>query len=367
MICSLRSVVSGLFLNYNNSMSELTAQSYQKLVHSIDQEFQRGIFEVKKQLERQRLETYWNVGRDIHRYIEISQIQENERKKFFTQLSKDLNRDNYFLKQLCAFFIAYPQIPEKKGISWSHYRELLLISTKREREKWERRIIKDRIPCKDFSDILHEDILKPGRDDAGLQSQGVLTVVRGNLYIYRMVSPNEVPWSTDSVVVDLGFGIRREVMADASSSLAVGHRVVSYKNNAEYEIKRTDISSKSMYTYRAVVERVIDGDTIIANIDCGFQCWSHQRLRLRGINTPELSESGGVSAQRFVRRALKSCEWIIVKTYLDRKDAYGRYLADIFFDADGLAYGNPQYVADKGRYLNQLLIDEGHANIYGSS
>ena len=42
-----------------------------------------------------------------------------------------------------------------------------------------------------------------------------------------------------------------------------------------------------MYVYNAKLVRVIDGDTIDAVIDLGFDVWVKKRVRLYGINTPE--------------------------------------------------------------------------------
>ena len=39
-----------------------------------------------------------------------------------------------------------------------------------------------------------------------------------------------------------------------------------------------------MYIYKAKCERVVDGDTIDANIDLGFDTWKKTRIRLVGIN-----------------------------------------------------------------------------------
>jgi len=42
-----------------------------------------------------------------------------------------------------------------------------------------------------------------------------------------------------------------------------------------------------MYEYRATLIRVIDGDTVDAKIDLGFDVWIKKRIRLHGINAPE--------------------------------------------------------------------------------
>jgi micrococcal nuclease len=42
-----------------------------------------------------------------------------------------------------------------------------------------------------------------------------------------------------------------------------------------------------MYIYKAKCERVVDGDTIDATIDLGFDTWKKIRIRLVGINAAE--------------------------------------------------------------------------------
>ena len=42
-----------------------------------------------------------------------------------------------------------------------------------------------------------------------------------------------------------------------------------------------------MYTYNATVVKIVDGDTIDAEIDLGFDIKIKKRIRLSGINAPE--------------------------------------------------------------------------------
>ena len=42
-----------------------------------------------------------------------------------------------------------------------------------------------------------------------------------------------------------------------------------------------------MYTYKIKLDRVVDGDTIDAYIDLGFDVSVKKRIRFMGINTPE--------------------------------------------------------------------------------
>jgi len=42
-----------------------------------------------------------------------------------------------------------------------------------------------------------------------------------------------------------------------------------------------------MYNYNAKLDRVVDGDTVDAVIDLGFNVYIKKRIRLAGINAPE--------------------------------------------------------------------------------
>jgi endonuclease YncB( thermonuclease family) len=76
------------------------------------------------------------------------------------------------------------------------------------------------------------------------------------------------------------------------------------------------------------VERVIDGDTLWAQIECGFDTVIREKLRLRGIDCPELSTPEGKKAKDFSSKKLPAGSTIVITTHKD--DKYGRYLADIF-------------------------------------
>jgi len=43
-----------------------------------------------------------------------------------------------------------------------------------------------------------------------------------------------------------------------------------------------------MYEYNATVDRVLDGDTVDCMVDLGFDIWVKQRVRLEGIDAPEV-------------------------------------------------------------------------------
>lgn len=95
-----------------------------------------------------------------------------------------------------------------------------------------------------------------------------------------------------------------------------------------------------MYEYLATVNNVVDGDTIDVAIDLGFSITQRQRVRLYGINTPELHSKdvmerrAALSAKSFLEEQV-SGKQVKLKS-VKPKDKYGRYLAEVW-PAEGLA------------------------------
>jgi micrococcal nuclease len=108
-----------------------------------------------------------------------------------------------------------------------------------------------------------------------------------------------------------------------------------------------------MYTYKALVTSVYDGDTITVVADLGFHIKQTLKIRLAGINTPELQgddrEKGLVSKQRLSELVLG--KEIILKTYKDKQEKFGRWLGDI-------------YLPDSLISVNTILLNEGLADKY---
>ena len=117
-----------------------------------------------------------------------------------------------------------------------------------------------------------------------------------------------------------------------------------------------------MYTYKIKLDRVVDGDTIDADIDLGFDIKVKKRIRFMGINAPEsrtkdLEEKAkGLAAKDRVKQLLEGCENITLKSHGIGK--FGRCLGEIFLD---MVDGSEKLTLES---LNELLIKEGHATEY---
>ena len=116
------------------------------------------------------------------------------------------------------------------------------------------------------------------------------------------------------------------------------------------------------YIYRGKLERVVDGDTIDALIDVGFDIWVKKRIRYKGIDTWEsrtrdLAEKAkGLEAKARNKELLMEVSsksgYFRLKSFGVGK--YGRVLGEIYIeDKEGKQYN-----------INETLISEGHAYIY---
>jgi micrococcal nuclease len=117
-----------------------------------------------------------------------------------------------------------------------------------------------------------------------------------------------------------------------------------------------------MYEYTAKITRVVDGDTVDALIDLGFDIHVKKRIRLYGINTPETrtrdkeEKSRGLAAKARLEDILDQDNNIVtIKSHGVGK--FGRCLGELFISGTEMFSFEPQCV-------NKMLISEGHAVKY---
>jgi len=117
-----------------------------------------------------------------------------------------------------------------------------------------------------------------------------------------------------------------------------------------------------MYTYKISPLKIVDGDTIDAEIDLGFDIKVKKRVRFMGINAPEsrtkdLEEKArGLAAKDRVKQLLDGCDNIQLKSHGIGK--FGRCLGEIMID---MVDGQEKLTLES---LNKILINEGHATEY---
>ena len=300
----------------------------------------------------------WHIG---ERITEISETENRYGSAVIENLSRDLSQrygkgySKTNLKNMRTFFREYKKKELSHKIEWSSYVLLLTVKNRTERGILEKRIIDESLT---YHTLRHE-LARISMAEAMSQKIKApeLILTRGKLYTYREAKNILSPAPNGSIAIDCGFNIARKIKLKNNIRLEPGIILKSKKRGNNYSVTEApNVSSDQIYTYIGAVERIIDGDTILAVIDCGFSTSLRMRLRLRGINAPEIDTPDGVKARDFIVKSLKYTQVIGIKTY--KADKYSRYLADIFYLPGET---DPHKIIEEGIFLNQQLLDKGLA------
>ena len=119
------------------------------------------------------------------------------------------------------------------------------------------------------------------------------------------------------------------------------------------------MADRDPYIYRIKeIHKVVDGDTIDADIDLGFDISLTKRIRLAGVDTPEsrttdLKEKAmGLESKEWLKKKLEGAKDILIKTELpDSTEKYGRIIGHLYINSEATS-------------LNDQMIAEGYALAY---
>jgi len=263
---------------------------YAKLVTDVRQLIEEGRVRTEAAVKNELVSTYWMVGKRIVEEGLTSRANYGE--SILEELSQDLNVHMVTLRQATLFFRQYEiNTPRGLNLTWSHYRELMYVTDKKERQFYEKKA-----------------------------SNG--------------------QWTRNQLVDSI-----------KSGQYTQSQKIVGKKKTTIVKLKRPTAVS---YVYKAIVQRVIDGDTLLVRVDLGFQVWKEQRIRLSGIDAPEKKTPEGRKAYITLRDLMAQLDFIVIKTR--QIDIYGRYLGHIFYSFQD---AHVDKIFSQGKYLNQELLDKG--------
>jgi len=311
---------------------------YKKLIDDIT-----ALYDVAR---RALVEAYWQIGKRIVEEEQQGQANAAYGDHLLAQLSEDLSatlgsgfseRNLYNMRQ---FYLTHEISQLTAKLNWTQHVELLPVKDKAMRQRLEKTIISQKLSQTQIRQVvreLNQDVGDSAKTSEQLDTVSLsLAYTRKPLHCYALVDQSKIQYPKGKVVVDCGFNVWRTLS---------GHEQISL--------------SEPSYTYPARVESVIDGDTIWAVIDCGFDTFVREKLRFRGIDTPELGTPEGDKARQYVTRTLKACPLIVIQTH--KTDKYDRYLSDIFH-LPGCKKADQ--IASQGHFLNQTLLDKGLARLW---
>ena len=126
-----------------------------------------------------------------------------------------------------------------------------------------------------------------------------------------------------------------------------------------------------MYEYTVRVTRIIDGDTVDAEIDLGFDVRTKKRIRLYGINTPEsrtrnkAEKKRGLAAKQRLQELLEEAEVVRLRSHGTGK--YGRVLGELLIEKDqSIEDSDINEFYEDGEWISlaTILITESHGVPY---
>lgn len=345
----------------------------------------------QQRVEEAKVLTYWETGQLIDQHIRDHTPEGKERAAYNTRvvekLAGDLKISDTVLYRCVRFAQQFKKVAARP-LSWAHYRALITVPDEKERLRLADQAAKGDWSSRDLEIEIRNLLWDERTEKADGRAPSLLDLpALGALWTYQVLDPGT---ADGKLLLDLGFSCSRHLDAVTSKTFKPGDIVTSAKDaKGKYSLVPYGVRSTAeanardaakhqgqvpasesgpvpLYTYKAQVERVVDGDTLKAVIDIGFDTTTRQTLRLRGIDCPEMDTPEGKAAKSFVEQKLKGAEFITIKSIQSRKEKWGRYLADVFLPRHperplkGCSASEGSQTG-KQVYLNNLLLEKGHA------
>lgn len=335
------------------STKKKNSDAYLDLLEEISSVFDGARGRSQAESNKEMLVAYWEIGQQIIEVEQDSQSQAKYGARIIERLSSDLNgrfgsgfskRNLFYMR---SFFEEYPIVHARAQLSWTQYRSLLSVKDRTVRDELEKLAIEQKWSSKSLQEKVREH--NKANNNSTL---AVLTEPVGRLFVYEIIKPSRAL----EHMVDLGFGVHHQPDVADASNLRSGTFIKSEKLKTKYRLITIEAprGRKERFAYVAYLIKVVDGDTLVVKVDLGFNVFVEQRLRLRGIDAPEIDSPTGQQAKTFVEDRLNRSGKIVIKTY--SIDRYGRRIADVMHLR---GEKNPQVILEKGYFLNQELLDVG--------
>ena len=329
--------LTSLFYPLSAFASEVA--TYDQLLHAIRETRNSSQQRIEAAVEQEKVREAWETGKLIDEHV----LQHKERADYGDQviikLAKDLESSETELRYMLQFARTYSQIPRTSDeLSWGHYESLLALNEKKDREEVENLASKERWPLKRLREEVRNRKIAKGEREPKPET-GLAPINPGKLYTYKVIRAKAGALK-GQLVLDLGFA--NYYRPDKLDKFKEGDLLILEKGKLK---KLNNPSPEFLYTYNVDVYQVLDGDTVNAVVDLGFNILTQQTLRLRGLDAPEIITKEGKEAKTFLEKQLKKLPILIHSV---KSDKYDRYLIDLFAD---------------GEYLNQKLLSEGFAAV----
>ncbi|MDD5227058.1 MAG: DUF1016 N-terminal domain-containing protein, partial [Candidatus Omnitrophica bacterium] len=343
------------------------AASYKKLV--------TDIVRLYEGVRRSLLEAGWKTGQWIVEVEQKGEIKAAYGTGLLAQLSEDLTRRlgtgfcKRHLERMRAFYLRHPKAAPAPQLSLSHHLALLPVHDEKRRLALEKRAEKEGLNRDSLRTLVRHELvreavaenLRKTPEKLAASVELLKVPMLGLLNTYSLVDSGDVAWpEKDLLLFDHGFKGYRKLTPGETRGRKAGD-IVEWTGTRLLKVRG---AAKPGYTYKAFLKEVIDGDTLWVVLDAGMREVRKEKLRLRGIDCPELNTVEGQKAKKFLEKVL---EGVPSLTIISSKSAtYDRFEADVFYpDPQNAGRSNPPgNVADNQSnliYLNNVLLESGYA------
>ena len=327
-----------------------TPETFEQLVVAVREALIAG----QARADHAYLESYRNTGLLIDAHILFFKERADYGAKVIPQLAEAIGCGDMLLYRCLRFVREFPILSDGIELSWSHYRLLLEVRDKRQRKsleaaarknRWTGPELERRVRAFNAIDVTATVV---GESKAAPTAHKPLVPQRGTPGLHPIVERGA------GLAVDLGFKLYWPLTADQAKRLAKGDIVRIASDDSVRAVDPTTLLRASgatkadLFTYAAELRRVVDGDTLVVALEVSPGVFLEQKLRLRGLDCPEMSTPEGKAAKRFVEGLVARTTAIVINT--TKPDKYDRYLADVFLTTDAGEI-----------YLNAALLENGQA------
>jgi endonuclease YncB( thermonuclease family) len=276
------------------------------------------------------VQSYWQIGRDIVELEQDGEVHAQYGAGLLKKISRDLSLkygSGFSVKNIERMRLLYQANPKSSPVTklpWSHQVALLQVDDQKKRKSLAGRAEREGLNKEEIYQLVREE-----GASGSIKAEFAAPLKRPkNLELATYKKSGEF--------IDCGFYVFYPLSKEDAA-----------------DVTFRDVPS---YTYAATVERVVDGDTLWVLIELGFGIVVREKLRLRGIDCPELGTSEGEQAKKFVSAILPAKSLIVIRSAKD--DKYGRFVADVFYKK---GEQRPEGIIASGNYLNQELLDHSLA------
>ena len=250
-------------------------ETYDELVSAIREVRAASQQRIEQAVSQEKVREAWETGKLIDEHILLHKERAEYGEQVLKRLSEDMGVSRTELSFMLQFARAYPIFSHAKKLSWSDYRDLLVINDSGQRESLADQAVKENWS----RGKLRREIKKLKSGAAAVfQDEKLLDAKPGTPGTYRVLKATVGEYKGE-LVLDLGFScyFRPEKGLDfregdivVSSQDAKGNYSLRLQKDESPATKtsagKRGASPESLlFTYRADVVEVIDGDSVPRN------------------------------------------------------------------------------------------------------